>query len=690
MKTALLIGFGVGSVLTCLYFLVRAVYLYKKGNTAKHALSAIQVFTVGVFVSTVLLFIPIFYTNYNFEDSHKYVRPFLLAVQYSLRVFILDAEFQTVVDALKNQADALHVLFSLYAATLYVIAPVLTFGNVLSAFININDAVRYRWHRCKKHYILSELNQRSLALAKSIRDSQTDAVIVFTGIPAAGENEKTGLLAQARELKAICLRRDITNLNIASKKGDVELFLVGENESKNVNQAISITRELNEKNKKYNVKVFVFCSKPGTASVVDSIRYDNLLDHAQDNDYGENCFKLRRIDEKRQMMWNLVPEMGLFDVAMRHDHCLSVLICGFGSYGMEFLKTVLWYCQFEGFKLQINIVDRQGKQACDKDRVKKLIDRACPDLLKTNRTDVQGEAYYDIEIIPGIDMETSDFDELLLYDGEDEEKAALSQRLKGTDLAFVSLGDDDMDIEAAIHLRGLFDRANGLVAKKEITWAEEPVDIYAVVFDDEKTQILNGEPLPDGTTGQMRNFKNVPYHIHFVGAMSDQFDHRSLYDGKLEKDAFKHHISWVEIEERIYDELQADEQKRKALGEPLKPREQMAFFENKTPEKVAAARKAYEQHEYFRLSSIAKELYARRLQENKALNDLTTCKQTEKLQTCECENCARRKRSEHMRWNAYIRGIGYSYQDGIRADRAKLHNNLRVWKELSVWDRDKD
>ena len=380
---------------------------------------------------------------------------------------------------------------------------------------------------------------------------------------------------------------------------------------------------------------------------------------------------------------------------MRHDQCLSVLICGLGDYGMEFLKTVLWYCQFEGFKLQINIVDKQGKQEWDKDRVKKLMDRACPELLKTNRTDVLGEAYYDIEIIPGIDMETSDFDELLQYAGEDPEKVALSQRLKETDLAFVALGDDDLDIEVAIHLRSLFDRINALEADENITWDQEPVDIYAVVFDDGKTEILNGKSQEGGPIREMRNCKDVPYHIHFVGAMSMQYDRRRFYDGQLEQDAYKHHISWVAIEEKIYDELQADEAKRKASGVTWKPKEEMYFFGEKTPEKVSDARKAYERHEYFRLSSMAKELYVRRIANIDALKNLTKCLKAaqatgEGLQTCDCENCVRRKRSEHMRWNAYIRGIGYAYQDGIRADRAKLHKNLKVWEDLSFWDREKD
>ena len=690
LKTQLLMGFGIASALVCLFFFVLAVYLYKKGGSSKRALSSVHIFTIGVFASVILMFVPICYHDPSLMGPYAYVRPFLIVIHDSLRVFIMDMDYQIVLDAIQCEETALYVGFSAYAAVLYVLAPVLTFSNVLAVVINVNDLVRYWWHWRKKQYIMSDLNERSIALAKSIRDREPGALIIFAGLPARGEDEQSGCLDQARDMKAICLRRDVAKLNVHRKKSDVELFLISENESVNVDLAISITQELNEKNKKYNVKIFVFCSKTGPALVLDSIRYDNLLRHAADNNYGDHCFKLRRIDEKRQLIWNTVPTMNLFEVGRRHDGALSVLICGFGSYGMEFFKTVLWYCQFEGYKLQLNIVDQQGKQACDKDRIQKLINRACPELLKTNRIDVEGEAYYDIEIIPGIDLDTSDFDELLQYSGEDEKLAALSQRLKNTDLAFVSLGDDERDIEVAIHLRSLFDRVNAMTAGKQITWAQEPVDIYAVVCDDEKTEILNDRLMADGSTREMRNFKNVPYHIHFIGALSTQLAYENIYDGKLENDAFQHHISWVENEEQIYNELEADPVKREVAGETLKPREETAFFQAKAQGQERENRNAYEQHEYFRLSSIAKELYVRRIQGDEGARDLTKCLEAVELKTCECENCCRRKRSEHMRWNAYMRCLGYSYQDGLRADRAKLHHNLRVWKDLSIWDRDKD
>lgn len=59
--------------------LVRALYLFKTGKRAKRVLSSIQIFTIGVFFSVLLIFIPICYTNNALTDSHRYIRPFLLA-----------------------------------------------------------------------------------------------------------------------------------------------------------------------------------------------------------------------------------------------------------------------------------------------------------------------------------------------------------------------------------------------------------------------------------------------------------------------------------------------------------------------------------------------------------------------------------------------------------------------------------
>jgi len=100
MKTILLIVFGAVSLVVGLSFLVRALYVYKVGKRAKRVLSAIQVYTIGVFASVVLIFVPIYYTSYDFGDAYNFFRPLLIAIHNSLRIFILDGDFDITVNSL--------------------------------------------------------------------------------------------------------------------------------------------------------------------------------------------------------------------------------------------------------------------------------------------------------------------------------------------------------------------------------------------------------------------------------------------------------------------------------------------------------------------------------------------------------------------------------------------------------------
>ena len=70
----------------------------------------------------------------------------------------LDGDFDTVTNAVAGQNTGLYIVFTSYAAFLYVLAPLMTFSNVLMLFKNVMGEVRYRFRFFKKHYIMSELN----------------------------------------------------------------------------------------------------------------------------------------------------------------------------------------------------------------------------------------------------------------------------------------------------------------------------------------------------------------------------------------------------------------------------------------------------------------------------------------------------------------------------------------------------
>lgn len=166
MKTILLIVFGAVSLVVGLSFLVRALYVYKDGKRAKRVLSAIQVYTIGVFASVVLIFVPIYYTSYDFGDAYNFFRPLVIAIHNSLRIFILDGDFDIIVKSINDQNVFLRVCFSLYSAFLYVIAPILTFSNVLSLFKKMKGEIRYKWHKRKNITLCRNLTTNRLRWRK--------------------------------------------------------------------------------------------------------------------------------------------------------------------------------------------------------------------------------------------------------------------------------------------------------------------------------------------------------------------------------------------------------------------------------------------------------------------------------------------------------------------------------------------
>ena len=163
--------------------------------------SALRIFTVGVYLALTLLFV----LKSQITNSTLDVYMFLVAAYNSLDVFKLGYGFEHFSEF---TAQVLGTDYRTYAAFLFVLAPVLTISNVLSFFQTTIDRLLYSIFPGTK-YILSELNAESVALAESIREEHSCAQIVFTSV---GDPENTKLLERARELGALCLKKDVTRL----------------------------------------------------------------------------------------------------------------------------------------------------------------------------------------------------------------------------------------------------------------------------------------------------------------------------------------------------------------------------------------------------------------------------------------------------------------------------------------------
>ena len=235
------------------------------------------------------------------------------------------------------------------------------------------------------------------------------------------------------------------------------------------------------------------------------------------------------------------------------------------------------------------------------------------------------------------------------------ESGEAADRLRQTDLAVVCLGDDDKNIKAAIMLRSIFDRVNHISNKTLDSKETSRPLIYSLVYDETKTNVLNKSRLTNGLT----NHYGQPLQIDFIGDLESQYRYETIEEQKQrEVVALQYHLEWIRA--GATDAVRQDkEQLRKCLLESL----------NK-----------YIDYEYFRRSSVARALQEEVIKKIMNTADTGMSYVTDKYSTLT---------SEHMRWNMYMRTIGYRYAD-TRADRAKMHPDLISVDKLNTAERKKD
>lgn len=681
MQQGIFILFGALSLLVLCAAALAAWRAGRARHRGKRVFTALHLFTFGVFLATLLVFLPIYYSRYDFGDGRAYLRPLLVSIHHAFRVFILDGEFDTIRDAAAVLDMPHHLLFSLYAAVLYVLAPVLTFGNVLSLFKNVRNELRFALCRRRPIYVFSELNERSVTLAESVAalKAQERLAIVFTDVFERDEEDDYERMLRAQDLGAILLKKDVARLNIRRKKKRVEFFLIGADESENVEQAIRLTEDWRDCADK-PVSIFIYSSAPSAGYVLDSLdKGKHTLDRSltdrisadpkrflQENTYYDATidagFYVRRVDSVELLVRKTLTAPEVVDALFRREgkKTLSILILGMGSYGTAFLRTALWLYQICGYTLEFNIFDRPpAGRAPARRRLAQVWPEIVDDCEKTAFTRLApGDGVYDIRFFDGVDCFTADFDRLFAS----EEFGA---RLARTDLAIVALGDDDKNIEAAAMLRALFDRLGG-VTNKSIRADAPPVPlIYSVVYDGRKANNLNCNKSGQGIV----NYRGDSLQLEFIGDLPSQFTYEQISVQKQrEIRALNYHLDWLRKEAAATDAESAPDVK-------------------KLCESVLSNTRAYMDYEYYRQSSMSRALQEELLRSIRDYAEQGKAPGHEK--GCTCARCVRRSMTEHMRWNTFMRTMGYRGA-AVRGDRAKTHDLLVPWEALPESERYKD
>ena len=246
------------------------VLLFRHRLGRRLRFSGLQLFTGGLYGAILILLMPIMHDAEVWQDLPvlPWLRALLLSVPEAVRFFLLEGDFVVVEGALSADGTPASLAFRVYGTCLYFLAPMMTFGNVLSLFSGTIARLRLCFS-IRPVAAFSALNEASLTLAESIYREKRKQIlgrplIAFVGVSGEQDDE---LRRRVREFGGIILKHDPVRLAISVFNRPIEFFLLSEQEE-NVELGLRLAKRYKEGKRK--VSVFVFASSENADMLLDN------------------------------------------------------------------------------------------------------------------------------------------------------------------------------------------------------------------------------------------------------------------------------------------------------------------------------------------------------------------------------------------------------------------------------------
>ena len=471
-------------------------FLMSKSRIKGKVFTSLNAFFAGVFIASVVLFIPVYedYFNGGILDEIKIL---LLSLYSAIRLFLADGEVSFVTGNIQDLNNIIKNGYVVLLSTLYILAPVLTVTFVLSFFKTLSSYRAYIFGFFKETYIFSDLNEKSLYLAKDLKKNNKKRMIVF----ANTADTSVTLTDEAYRIGAICFKKKIENLKLGlhSKGKEIKVLLISKDESENNNELLALVEKYREKS---NVMAYLFSSSKESEIIVESV------------DSGK--IKIRRIKQTRSLVYRELCDKGelIYKDAVDNNgrKLISAVIVGMGAYGTEMTKALPWFGQMDGYDIKISAFDKA--KDC-----KSCFTMLCPELMSqkyNGNKDISedmGESMYEIGITDDINFKSEEFYNKIL-------------ELEHITYIFVDLGSDEENLETALSLRELLLRQG-----------KKPA-IKIIISDSNKKDILSGAV----------NFKGQSYDIDVIGDSMSLLTEAVMISTDIEKEALDRHLNWGDEE----------------------------------------------------------------------------------------------------------------------------------------------
>lgn len=485
--------------------IIACIYKFSKLPKRRLGINNIMIFSAGLLASVWCLRYAVGYYTIieSAENNLKWWEEIFNSFVHALQTFSMDEDYTQYIKDGKIMVENLYGVdsraisaYGAYASVLNVVAPVAGGAIVFEVIANIFPRVRMlcaiacRW---REIYYFSELNQFSLALAKSIYKNDAGKilkrrkVIVFTGVYTDGEAENDyELLMEAKRMNAICLRDDIKHVFKVRKSS---YYLMSENEFENLQAFTRLSGKSSKKCLKKS-KVYLFVQTDAYVQIEKQVR--NRLKHS---DNGGKSFKdsempiIVPINSYRNLIYNLFTEVPLYEPLIckeKNKDKLELTIIGNGIIGMEALLGAYWLGQMTtvidgkmtDVKLKVNVLSKE-----EESEFWSKLDYINPEIERTaNEKDKILHAANGVERLPYFEVNYSKVDVKIEGFWNEDDPCILE-----ADYIIVALGNDTDNVDIAEKLRCHIGKSH--LEKDEFS----PTVISYAVFDPAISILLNGD-----------------------------------------------------------------------------------------------------------------------------------------------------------------------------------------------------
>ena len=366
MQTPLLAGWAL-SIAVLVITLIAVVFANRGRKKGDSTVSAWLVYTIGIYFTAFFMLISQELAGLAGSEGS----PIIIDTVFNcFQMLSTGRDIELDVESISWMGNLLP-LYMFYNASLFVAAPVGTLGTIFALANNyLGLPVVQIKARKRNLFVISDLNDRSLELGKSVIQNSSDNLVVFANV----ENVKAALASDARMAGARCLPQAVDY--IAERIGgnamrDRAFVFTSDDELKNLEGGLTTASRVCGWADQGNcpAQVLIFSSSTVAGPAVDAASRKYNSDKVR--------VRIRRIDRIRSGVEMLLDSYPLFatgiDEACMHGDYFEpkltfdygpstrrILIVGKNAFAKEYLKGALWASQSAGeINTQIDITDAE-------------------------------------------------------------------------------------------------------------------------------------------------------------------------------------------------------------------------------------------------------------------------------------------------------------------------------------------